>query len=739
MGNKTKKQNYSFGLLKPAGGIQKKAHGGIKSSRVGKKAKEMVRKNLSLFLKGINLQQLIDYSATNNPSSSSFFNNNHSFAKNIQNKLAANEIDDEPCHKAVSSSVNQEFALHASPSWQYVASTIGEPRFPHVDALPRTWKESMSADQNSSHSLTIKEIKYQELIYEIILTEQSYVDDLILVYKIFIKESLRWDGLPSAVRHLFENIFQIIRLHMQLLRELRSKQIQFPIVSSITDIFRSFVNRFGVYSAYFSNFEKANNIIIESIRIQDEFGSFISRRSLWKECRNLPLTAYLLTPIQRVMKYPLFFKSLSECLSETDDDLQNIECFLMEMDVILRFFEKQKKESEDFIKLEDLGSRISGLEGSTVRIAEYGRRLICEGYLTIIPGTQQSISARFEDSSSNVSFSSTMHPPTLSRKNSAFSLSSSRRQQRHYVFLFNDMIVCTRERNKKRLSMVDNKPAPPPKKGSYYGPSADSTFKITHTPGKITLVDRTVMRPVTSNERLSRRGSALFQSLRKYGSRNQEETSTTPISDPSFFNGQPSQPQSQPQPQSQTQQQQQQPSTLFEIHPLQFICSIATRNLTNIQFETESAEEKDVWCTRLESVLGEHVQRNCQQQQQQQKQNSRPTSSKDGSALSAYQRAMLSPAQSSYSFDSNSSNESLGFSSTAWNGYCDVEKMEIDDDSHQQQQKVATKSAIIMDKNDDVMSSIMDEFGDSIWSVGAPEGLSPFQLRKTFSNIGSEL
>jgi hypothetical protein len=142
------------------------------------------------------------------------------------------------------------------------------------------------------------------------------------------------------------------------------------------------------------------------------------------------------------MKYPLFFKSLSECLSDDDGDMENIQSFLLEMDIILRYFEKQKKESEDFIKLEDLAARIKGLEGSTIHIAEYGRRLIYEGYLTIIPGTQQQIGTRFDDSS-RVSFSSSTPTPTLSRRNSTFSL-SAKRQQRTYVFLFNDMIVCTR-------------------------------------------------------------------------------------------------------------------------------------------------------------------------------------------------------------------------------------------------------------------------------------------------------
>lgn len=141
------------------------------------------------------------------------------------------------------------------------------------------------------------------------------------------------------------------------------------------------------------------------------------------------------------MKYPLFFKSLAECLSPIDGDFEEIQMLLLELDVMLRYFEKQKKESEDFIKLEDLACRIKGLEGSTIHIAENGRKLIYEGYLTLVPASDQKYStARLDESI--VSFSSSLYPPTLSRRNSTFSL-STKRQKRAYVFLFNDMIVCT--------------------------------------------------------------------------------------------------------------------------------------------------------------------------------------------------------------------------------------------------------------------------------------------------------
>lgn len=258
---------------------------------------------------------------------------------------------------------------------------------------------------------------------------------------------------------------------------------------------------------------------------------------------------------------------------------------------------------------------------------------------------------------------------------------------------------------------------PPPAKGSYYGPSPDSLFKITHTPGKLTLVDRAVMREVvhSSNDRSSRRGSALFQSLRRYGSRiNDEQQPESPSTE---F---PSSPFSTPCYNDQQRQ------VSYEKHPLQFICSVATRNLTNLHFETETPEEKEAWCNHLESVLNEHVQRDMRQSQN------------DNSNSTPYQRSTLSPSHSNYSFESVSSAESLAFS-TAWTGYCDVEKMDVDEEQQQAKDKMAVGPPIIVDKSEEFLNTIMNEFDDSIWSIGAPLSMSPFQLRKTLENNSSNI
>lgn len=66
---------------------------------------------------------------------------------------------------------------------------------------------------------------------------------------------------------------------------------------------------FHIYAAYFINFEKAIEIIKQaSDSRSDIFGTYLRERNTLPDCRNLPLHAFLLKPVQRITKYPLFFK-----------------------------------------------------------------------------------------------------------------------------------------------------------------------------------------------------------------------------------------------------------------------------------------------------------------------------------------------------------------------------------------------------------------------------------------------
>jgi hypothetical protein len=166
--NHIKNISLQHSLRPDNAGIQKKVYE-VKTSR--KKARELARKNIAFF-SSMSFLSMIKTS------------NHHHLTPSSSYQLPWNDQGDLATYTSVRDSLSGEYGLHGLHTWQYFSSTIGEIRFPPVDQLPRTWKDSLKSTEQTGFCLTPKQMKYQELIYEIILTEQSYVDDLILINKV---------------------------------------------------------------------------------------------------------------------------------------------------------------------------------------------------------------------------------------------------------------------------------------------------------------------------------------------------------------------------------------------------------------------------------------------------------------------------------------------------------------------------------------------------------------------------
>ncbi|KAG0165758.1 hypothetical protein DFQ28_008328 [Apophysomyces sp. BC1034] len=389
-----------------------------------------------------------------------------------------------------------------------------------------TWRDSLSEEHQNTICLSPKQVQYQELIHEIVLTEKTYVADLSLVYHIFAKGALDWEDLPQPLRQIFENITQIIQVHQCLL--------QVPWLT--------------IYTAYFVHFEAADDLVASCLASKtDNFGNYLRHRTAWPECRNLTLQSFLLKPIQRLMKYPLFFKSLIDCLDIQDVTVKAHFQVLSDIEKVIRKIESQKKEAEDLKRLEDLETRIKGIEG--IQLAVPNRQLVFEGPLVLLPTSQKPLSIK--SSSELSSLHSQPHPNV--KRSSSFSLSPQKKNI--YVFLFNDHILFTKVRSKTRQT-------PCGRSNAFYGPQPETLFKVVRTPGQLTCVDQTVTRPIEGNKQQQ------FPSWRHHR-----------VGSP----------------------------TTHEAHPLQFICSIAARHVFNMHFEAKTSEEKQAWCHHLETVLPEHV------------------------------------------------------------------------------------------------------------------------------------
>ncbi|KAJ2962291.1 hypothetical protein NQZ79_g2522 [Umbelopsis isabellina] len=477
-----------------------------------------------------------------------------------------------------------------------------------VAASTSTWRQQFREEELNYLALDSEEVQYQEAIYEIIATEADYVNDLKLVYKIFVKEALEWEGLPKPVRLIFSNIYQIIKVHQNLLDELRKRQTaQYPVVKSITDKLRQAVSSsivllylipmFHIYAAYFINFEKAIEIIKQaSDSRSDIFGTYLRERNALPDCRNLPLHAFLLKPVQRITKYPLFFKSLLESTKQKSFEHQDIRQLLQEMESAIAKMQEEQAKNEEYQKLEDLEQRIAGFD--------------VKGYLTVVNdpngGTNSpSGSAAFAYSPSVESFSTTNSfyssrefqdpnpsKPMLKRRDSAFGSTGSKEV---YAFLFNDLLLWTKVKSKPARGPnveLHNHTTEPSK--AFYGPHAGARLKLCSLPAKLTHVVENVpifRRPETNVFYMNRNASKsgyLGGSMKSPAVQKQHPFSASHHSLHLDIGSS---------------------QHVIEIQPLQFACSVAHRNSETLTFQATSEQAKLEWCSSLNNVLGSHVHR----------------------------------------------------------------------------------------------------------------------------------
>ncbi|KAI7860496.1 Dbl homology domain-containing protein [Circinella umbellata] len=468
-------------------------------------------------------------------------------------------------------------------------------------ATTSTWRATLGPEDNELvSSLSAKQIKYQELLHEFIMTEEVYLTDLQLVQQVFITDlESTWENLPEPVQRTFDSLRSIIEFHVAVLADLRDCQNAQPplIVGDVVERFRNYIPHiFNVYKEYFAHFEPANDLIAKSLSDPQTaalkiLGSYVQERCLYPECRSLTLQSFLLKPVQRLMKYPLFLKSQIECFEENDEAIQqHIQC-MSEMDATIRSIEEYKNQTEQASRLNDLSERIRNLQELGIQLNLPHRRLVHEGPLVLIPLSSESGS------------SGSFAPPQRSFSESSRHFFTKQKKQPLYVFLFNDLILFTKIRT-KRISQAENELRANSSGGqNLYGPAPDLLFKLVASPGQITHLERVVLQrgpPTLINNNTSTATTASINRSAWFGSFCRSGSSSTK-GDKSKGTGSMLS--------SRSYHQHQQNSEDLNVNPFQFMCSIASKNISNMLLEAKTVEEKQIWCDCIESVRGEHCQR----------------------------------------------------------------------------------------------------------------------------------
>eukprot|EP00842_Homolaphlyctis_polyrhiza_P004851 jgi/Hompol1/5367/HPOL_004431-RA len=170
--------------------------------------------------------------------------------------------------------------------------------------------------------LSKKDIKRQEVIYEIISTETDYLDDLDIVCEVYIKQLKRNKLIrPKDMAIIFSNIEQLLPVNMELLKSLVKRQENNKVIELVGDLF---------------------------IRV-------------------------------RVCKYPLFLRELIKATDPDHADSENLIKALMKIETVVTIINEGARQTENVHKMIELQGKFI----TKVNIVAPSRVMIKNGMLDV--------------------------------------------------------------------------------------------------------------------------------------------------------------------------------------------------------------------------------------------------------------------------------------------------------------------------------------------------------------------
>ncbi|XP_078590252.1 phosphatidylinositol 3,4,5-trisphosphate-dependent Rac exchanger 2 protein-like isoform X1 [Branchiostoma floridae x Branchiostoma japonicum] len=213
------------------------------------------------------------------------------------------------------------------------------------------------------------------VIKEILKTEEDYVHTLEFLVTAFLKRmrsrmATHNDKLitEETIWILFSNIEELLTLHQKLLSTLKEcLQPEPQACHEIGACFLKHLSEFSVYEMYCSNHEKAQWLLLELQKDQNLKGFLLACMLLGgHKTTDVPLEGYLLSPIQRICKYPLLLKELLKQTVSTHPDIENVKRALVAMKDVCSKINETKRRMESLEALEEWQSKVEGWEGSNI-------------------------------------------------------------------------------------------------------------------------------------------------------------------------------------------------------------------------------------------------------------------------------------------------------------------------------------------------------------------------------------
>ncbi|XP_020285856.1 spermatogenesis-associated protein 13 isoform X3 [Pseudomyrmex gracilis] len=233
--------------------------------------------------------------------------------------------------------------------------------------------------RRTSVSLLSNEQVRTSVVRELVQTERDFVKILRDVAEGYIAECRRRTDMftEEQIETIFINLEELLDFQSEFLKDLETRiDWNAPHKSCVGECFLTHRAGFRMYSQYCNSHPMATATLQELYQ-HNRYSKFFEACRLMRGLIEIPLDGYLLTPVQRICKYPLQLAELLKYTKTDHPDYHKIREALEAMRDVAVLINERKRRMESLEKLAAWQMRVEGWEGED--LIEVSSQLIYQG------------------------------------------------------------------------------------------------------------------------------------------------------------------------------------------------------------------------------------------------------------------------------------------------------------------------------------------------------------------------
>lgn len=254
------------------------------------------------------------------------------------------------------------------------------------------WATFYKVPKSSIEAQAKKEVERQNVLHEIVTTEDTYMDQLNVLRILYRDELAKWQPpiitpkrKDSFLRDVFGKADAVKQVNEDfLLPQLKYRQQeQGPWILGFSDIFREWIRKArNAYVDYAASFPNATFLVRQESDRNILFRQFLDQVRDNERSKRLGWDTYLKAPITRLQRYTLLLSTIAKNTLQDDEEKQKLIAAIEEIKAVTLECDARVAEMSKIVDLSELASKLvlrPGMEKVQLNLTHLGREIIFKG------------------------------------------------------------------------------------------------------------------------------------------------------------------------------------------------------------------------------------------------------------------------------------------------------------------------------------------------------------------------